>query len=517
MTRAEAILIYPPSPTWDNNVAPLGLLAISSFVNGQLGRTATVVANVARSRGNEALLELEGCGLSQVRVVGITAMSTDVASVLELASRIREAYPKMVIVVGGPHATLEPEFFLEHPRLFDAVVRGEGETPFLAILQLTLENASDFSRIPGVVTTSNRNLLDQVSPVVLPVDRWANPFKAATVYEPNARLEYTSPDGNLHPATAMVTSRSCPLSCNFCSIIAMGGSYRSMPADVGVRWLVEERESRYFEHIYFLDADFLVSKARAKTWSMEIAKKLPGVTWSVQANVGHVLALKEILPALRERGLVAAELGIEAGNDRQLLVFNKTNFGKPATVEQSMTAISILRAADIAIGIDYIMFYPELSLMELAENLTFILRAGIIDLYDLGHYSNELMLFPGTGLRKRYEESSTTSLSRDELPDVRNFYQDAETLVVRDAFLDQYVAIISRETATLRRKLRKAARESTNASRAAELRLEELRLRHQPYHVLSRLIREPQDSWVAMEWARGDNVTAARLLSLEGK
>jgi radical SAM superfamily enzyme YgiQ (UPF0313 family) len=306
-------------------------------------------------------------------------------------------------------------------------------------------------------------------------------------------MYFVEQGGRRRRGVCLVTSRSCPLSCTFCAIAAVAEPYRSAePADV-VGWLEWEYARRPFEHIYFLDADFLTSRSRAQKFSVAIHAAFPDVTWSVQATVGHVLSLKRDLIDLRERGLRAVELGIEAGDDDQLAFFNKRNFGKPATVQQSMDAVRLLTTSRLMVGIDYIMFYPDQTLAGLARNISFFLRSGLIDAFDVGHYGHELILFPGTPLRSLYEARCDHRWNTDVLPETDPLFLDPDVLAVKNAFTGSYLPTFAERSRATRDLLRSAARAATRPRVRAVLRMHELRIRHHPYVVLSALVRSQGD------------------------
>lgn len=492
----EFALFYPPSNELSYNVPPLGLLAISSYIEMNSTSHSAPVWNFIKCGRVEYLDLIQKIDWAITPIVGVTIMSTDVASALLLAKDLKKMNPRIKVVAGGPHITLTKSDFLRRHSEFDLIVLGDGEKASLALLKLFEHgqpSVDQISKIPGVYTrTESGDIVGNSSVQLISASEWSNPFKAIIRFAPDDELTYTDRLGRHRKAISLVTSRGCPLACTFCSIIAMNDKkYRSLNPEQVAEWLVEQRNKDYFEHIYFLDADFLTSRARSLKWASAIANAFNDeISWSVQANVGHIISLGlERLKILKNSGLVSAELGLEAGNDRQLEFFNKRNFGKIATVNQSLEALSLLNQAKIDVGVDYIMFYPGLTMSELAENLTFLLRSGLVDNYDLGHYFNELILFPGTPLREYYEIQSMRTFDPDQLPDVRQFYESDEVLKVRDDFLNWYRNEIFPDMQYLRERLRQQALKDRGI-RKSQLRLLELKLRHQPYHVLKGLLIE---------------------------
>ena len=59
-------------------------------------------------------------------IVGITCSSVTYSRVIETAKAVKETVPACKVVVGGWHASYEPETLLQNPEV-DYVVMGEGE------------------------------------------------------------------------------------------------------------------------------------------------------------------------------------------------------------------------------------------------------------------------------------------------------------------------------------------------------------------------------------------------------
>lgn len=69
-------------------------------------------------------------------VVGLSLYVWSAKITLEVARRLKARKPEIVIIMGGPHVPDRAEDFLREHRFIDLAVHGEGETPFLAILEM---------------------------------------------------------------------------------------------------------------------------------------------------------------------------------------------------------------------------------------------------------------------------------------------------------------------------------------------------------------------------------------------
>ena len=68
---------------------------------------------------------------------------------LYIAEKVKQRFPKCLIVFGGPQITFSPTEYYRKYSFIDITVRGDGEKPFRDIL-LRAINSRDFSNIPGI-------------------------------------------------------------------------------------------------------------------------------------------------------------------------------------------------------------------------------------------------------------------------------------------------------------------------------------------------------------------------------
>lgn len=488
----RVVLLSPPYGEGPQMVMPLGMMSIAAYVNRQFpGEVTAEVYDFSSCDPDSADSLLSSLDWTDIQVVGFSVYSSHLGAVRRWAEEIKARHPRVTLIAGGPHPTLAWEHFVERfGSVFDAVVVGEGELPFASLISVVAAGGDlSTNEVPGVArNTPSGPRLNPVGETIDPGD-WANPFEA-TVHTVGAdTLTFTDHvTGRRRHAVAFTTSRSCPMRCFFCSIVATPDKYRSATPQQVVGWLTQEYDREPFEHAYVMDADFFTTRQRVLGFAEAMHAALPGMTWSTSSTVGHLLRLKNDLGRLFECGLRLVEMGMEAGSNDQLHFLGKKNFGKDATWQQSLEAVTALQQQNIAIGVDYIMFYPHQTLAQLAENLVFIRNASLLDEEDHNHYWTNLVLYPGTPLRDYYEELSAGPLTLDGLPDTDGMFIDQRVLRIKEAFLGTYRAGSWYRGEKLRDSLKERARSSTVPRFRAQLRMAELKLRHHPYRVLEALI-----------------------------
>ena len=173
-------------------------------------------------------------------IVGISALFTPYyREALEVAARVKKN-SKAIVVMGGSHASAAPESLLAS-RYVDYVIVGEGEKPFVELLGVLLDHRP-------VESISNLAYKRAGGCVFNPI---GENFPVDDLPPPDLS-DFSSDDYQLgrKPMTFMITSRSCPHKCSFCSVhTTFGTNYRRR----ALAKVLEEIELRYRQGYRVID------------------------------------------------------------------------------------------------------------------------------------------------------------------------------------------------------------------------------------------------------------------------
>jgi radical SAM superfamily enzyme YgiQ (UPF0313 family) len=311
-----------------------------------------------------------------------------------LAIALKAQYPKIPIVIGGLHPTLFPTEIIRNCPEIDVAVMGEGEEQIVALANhfssgesSTIENiaALCFRNTKGKIQQNPRNgFISDLNR--LPGPAWD------LVNFPDYFTDHSSwhnPRGlDIKMSVPVLTSRSCPYDCSFCSVHPLMGRGLRLRDPMKV---VDEMEMLYRDHglnyFGFLDDNLTLKKSHVMAICNEIVKR--GMKIQFESINGYNLASldEEIIHAMVEAGCVYVILPIEHGSD----YIRNNIIGKHLAREKIYEIVSLYKKYNLLTRGYYIMGFPEETHETLMETYNLILELQL----DMNNVFN-LIPFPGT-------------------------------------------------------------------------------------------------------------------------
>ncbi|MBS0546269.1 MAG: cobalamin-dependent protein [Proteobacteria bacterium] len=193
--------------------------------------------------------------LKDADIVGFSTYVWNGRISLEIARRLKELKPGIVIMFGGPHVPDQPEEFMRANRQIDLAVHNEGEITFLKLLEAYPDRTA-WESLPGVslVKPDGTFVRNANSARVRDLDEIPSPFLEGAFDS----IMTANPDESW--IGLWETNRGCPFRCTFCD---WGSATAGKVTKFGderlfaeVDWFAEKK----IEYIFCCDANFGIQK-----------------------------------------------------------------------------------------------------------------------------------------------------------------------------------------------------------------------------------------------------------------
>ncbi len=284
-------------------------------------------------------------------IIGFSSLSSPMLiDLIHLGKLVKKISPKSIVVVGGPHASLEPQCFLDEPYV-DYVLRGEGEEAFLEFCDTFDKSPKKLKKLKNVNLNPLRHYLD-MSQLKLP--------------------NYNLVDISKYTDFYVVLSRGCPHQCTFCSwskVQRFNGRpffriYNESQITEFLRRVIEDYHRKFF---FIMDDNILAFREQ----SLKMLKFLQKYKVHFDLAGGRASDLTDdICRELKKAGCYSVHIGIESGSQRILDLIHKGT-----TVKQNYDAIQTCKRHGIISDASIMIALPTETSKDLQETRDFIKKA----------------------------------------------------------------------------------------------------------------------------------------------
>jgi len=311
----------------------------------------------------------------QPDVLGITMMSVDYNPAIECIRIAKQVDPSIIVVVGGPHPTLEPEEVTRNPDI-DYIVTHEGEITFPRLLSAIEQGYPPQDR----VLIGEQPILDDL------------PFPDRELFLKEwRRAGYTSdsPEDPFVPElpppfVTIIAGRGCRYNCSFCQPAErrIFGRHvrRRSPANVIAE--LEQLYERYRFASFMFHDDTLTGD---KDWVTEFCRLYQGRGFTqpffCQSRADIIVRNPDMVRLMADAGCTGYFVGFESGNDRVLKFIRKGT-----TREINLQAARICRKHGIKIWANYMLGLPTETKEEVLDTIS-MLREIDPDYYSPAFYT----------------------------------------------------------------------------------------------------------------------------------
>ena len=321
-------------------------------------------------------------------LICFTAVFSQYLFIEEMARYLKKQCPERYLVVGGVHATLQPNEVLLGP--FDAVCVGEGEYPILELCQ-QLESRQTPGEIANLWIKKPDGGVEKNPPRAFLQDLDHLPFPDHAMWEPWMRER---PDDEM----VILGGRGCPYDCTYCSNHALRkvakGSYVRIRTPENILSEVEYLYKRYPHRMFFFEIETLDCY---KSWTVELCDRLANFNASLPEPVcfgsNYRISPRTIdeglFSALEKANFTTLNIGLESGSElirRDVLKRNYTN-------DDFLKVAALARSHGLKFFVFNMIGLPGESLDDHRETV----RLNRLVQPD-GHYTGIFFPYPGTEL-----------------------------------------------------------------------------------------------------------------------
>ena len=331
-------------------------------------------------------------------IIGLSIVHANRWGGIEIARTAKKINPGIKIVFGGIGATFLYDHLLTHYNEIDFCVLGEGEYPFLKLVQLLeKKEESELEKIPGIAYRRQCEIVCNPKPELIKnLDDFPDPARYFTFQH-------------------VCLSRGCPGDCNFC------GSPQFWNHRVrfhSARYFVDQLERLYRKGVNFFyvsDDTFALKKDLVIKVCQEICRRKMFISWAAICRVADIS--EDVLYWMRKAGCVQISYGVESGSEKIRRYLNK-----PLKNETIKKAFSLTTAHGILPRAYFIYGSPEETWDTIEETIDLIR-----DIKPLAAVFYILDIFPGTALYEDWQKRKNISdeIWKKRIEDVLYFETDS--------------------------------------------------------------------------------------------
>ena len=274
-------------------------------------------------------------------VVGLTAVTCEANTVIRLAENVKEK-SDATVVIGGNHATYNPEYFNRPP--FDYIVIGLGKKSFAQLIGKLAEGKKS-NGIAGIAKTTpgkpltylmrnydETDLMPEIPPRYDLIAKYRDQYFLEQL---GLRMGF------------VLSAYGCTHKCSFCAIPNMaGGKYLNYEADAVVRDIVLLGDTSF---IRLVDANTFGNARHSQKLCDKIIRAGIVKKYFADVRADTIVKHPELIKNWKDVGLYAVIVGFEDISDERLSSYNKKYQGNVIS-----RAIEVLHKLGIVIIGDFI-------------------------------------------------------------------------------------------------------------------------------------------------------------------
>lgn len=403
---------------WLQITEPLGLLYLASYLREFTEHEIFVID----ATDNKYVSKLEDgrywYGISQEQMIdrlseiqpdliGISCMfSRKKSDFYSCAKVIREFFPNAIMLGGGTYPSLFPKEVLESD-YFDYALLGEAEESFVELVDKISNNKKDFDTIDGIAYEKDGEfIVNEKQYFISDLDKIPPPARDLINYDAYLTRKSILHGLGLKKSASILTSRSCPNRCNFCSMFRIHGPrWRGRSAKNVFEEMKDLNQNYGVKEFFIMDDNFTFQKDRVMDLCNMIIDSKMKIRWNTPNGISIRTLDKELLSTMKKAGCKSICVAIESGDEE---LRNKV-IGKKLHDWQIKNALDAAREVGIFTTAFYIMGMPGETAEKFENTLKQVRELPVNGV--AAAFANPL---PGTKLYDDCIKNNWTILNPDE-------------------------------------------------------------------------------------------------------
>jgi radical SAM superfamily enzyme YgiQ (UPF0313 family) len=313
-----------------------GISYLSSFLKQHNHDTKLLV--LSRSFGNKNYdIVRKKIENFKPNIIGFYSVASQYEFISNISKFMKLNYPEIFLIIGGPHATLNPDIIIKDS--FDAICIGEGERPMLELTNMLEKNEfpSDIRNL--WIKKDGKIEKNQMAPFYEKLDLL--PFPDRKMWE-----EYIDYIQNfLENNISLLLGRGCPYSCTYCCNHALrritDGNYVRYRSPQNIIEEIKLIHEKYpLENSIYLEVEsFNVNKE----WAIEVCNEIEKYNKSLDIPLSFGLNIRitpnanldTLFEACKRANISHLNIGLESGSERvrkDILKRNYSNYDVVKTI-----------------------------------------------------------------------------------------------------------------------------------------------------------------------------------------
>ncbi len=343
---------------------------------------------------------------------------------IRLAQCIKERWPEVYVVFGGPQSDITSTETVEQLACVDFVCCGEGETTVYPFFSSLLQGSPDLT-VPGLVYRKNGAVEKNPRPVLiqeldtLPLIDYS--FFRFIKHDIRSDRVYFPID----------VGRGCPFACTYCSTKTFWGRKYRLKSP---QRILKEVQAAYdkFGVTRFVFAHDMFTLNRDKvieTCNLLRTLDFP-VEWKCSARLDCID--RELVDIMVDAGMIRIFIGIETGSPRMQKLINKN-----LKLDNVVETLSYLKEKGVSTTASFIHGFPDETEEDLSQTLCLIRE--LLKLKTVDVQTHLCTFLSGTELSERFLPVMTRA---DQYSDVTGNFAVAECEQMIEAHPDLFLHML---------------------------------------------------------------------------